>query len=133
MAGGRKIHPRAGPRRQSLKDSALARPIEVITGCNAVTLSLDFRPHHDDFVGVKVRQGLEQGGVHDAVNRGIRANAQRKRQDGDRGKTGIFAEQPETEAKVTPNIFHARVLKLLELELFGIVQANAACHAAPEH
>jgi hypothetical protein len=82
---------------------------------------------------VVIRQGLEQGGVDDAVNRGIRTDAQRQRQDGDCGKTGIFAEEAETEAKVTPDIVHARVLKLQELEVFGIVRANAARNAAPEH
>jgi hypothetical protein len=71
----------AGPSAQILKNGALVFPIEEIPRGNAVAAAVDLRPDDDELVRIGVRQGSEKGGVDDAEDGSVRADAQRERQE----------------------------------------------------
>ena len=58
------------------------------------------RLDRDELVGIRERQRREQHRVHHAEDRGVRANPERQRQDGDDGETRRLAELPESEAEI---------------------------------
>ena len=57
-------------------------------------------PDEDQPVGVRIRQRPEQRLVEQAEDRGVGADAQRERQDGDEREDRLLAERPEGEAEV---------------------------------
>ena len=66
-------------------------------------LLLDFGavfPGHDEPVGVRVRQRLEQDAVDEAENRGVAADPERERQDRYRGEAWPAGKSPDGRADV---------------------------------
>ncbi len=49
-------------------------------------------PDHDQPIGISVGQRLEEDGLDEAEKRGVRADAERERQDGDGGEAGLSTE-----------------------------------------
>src|SRR5262249_21603623 len=57
-------------------------------------------PDANQLVGVRKRERLEEHAIHDAENRAVRADAERERQNGDRGERRIFRQRPQRETDV---------------------------------
>ena len=81
---------RAGPSHQYLKNLAIALPIQIIAGRNRIHVAPEPGPHHHQLVRLVIRQRRQKSGVNDAENRGVRANAQRERQNCDGREAGIL-------------------------------------------
>jgi len=60
--------------------------------------------HIDEAVPVGDGQPLQQRGVDQAEDRGVRADAEREREDGRDGKSRLFAQHPRRVAYVVPEI-----------------------------
>src|SRR5437660_4288118 len=80
MIGGGKTVVAAGPGANRLKDSALALPIEKIASRNAVAVSINFRPDHDQLVRIRVWHRRKKSGVDNAEDGGVCADSQDERQ-----------------------------------------------------
>ena len=77
---------------------------------DAGTLALRHQHVHEHQpLGVGERQRLEQHGVDDGEDRGIGADAERERGDGDRRKCRRAAQQPQRVADVLEEIAHGTV------------------------
>src|SRR6185437_8748750 len=50
---------------------------------------------------------MQEDGVYDGEYRGVRANAEGQREDGDHGEPARFAQLPDAVADVLPERFHA--------------------------
>ncbi len=68
-------------------------------------------PDHHRAVRLGPWQGLEEHRVEDAEDRGIGANPERERQDGDRGEARIPEERPRPESKVLPECLEESLLE----------------------
>src|ERR1700730_4996420 len=97
----------AGPSAQILKNGALVFPIEEIPRGNAVAAAVDLRPDDDELVRIGVRQGSEKGGVDDAEDGGVRADAQHECQERDAREAEIFGEQSQAKTDVPCKVRHA--------------------------
>ena len=56
--------------------------------------------------GIMKGERTQQDGVYDAENRGVRADAQGKREDRDRGERGALDQETEGVAKILQQSFH---------------------------
>ena len=65
------------------ENGVVVLPIEIIRQRDRIILSRPgrFVQNHDP-VGIRIRQRPEQDGIDDAEDRGVRADAERERQDG---------------------------------------------------
>ena len=68
-------------------------------------------PDHHRAVRLGPWQGLEEHRVEDAEDRGIGANPERERQDGNRGESRIPEERPRPESKVLPECLEESLLE----------------------
>ncbi len=59
-----------------LKDRVLAFPVQVIASGNGIVVAVDFRPHHDQLVGIWIRQGRKERGIDDAEDGSIGADSE---------------------------------------------------------
>ena len=78
-------------------------------------------PHPDEAVGRRERERIEQDAAHDAEDRGVCADAQRQRREGDDGKSGRRAEPAERVAQILFELVgdgHATFLSLAP-KVFG--------------
>src|SRR6266581_2854150 len=74
---------------------------------------------------ILVRQRPQQNRINHTENRGVRANSERKRQDGYRGETGILAQRARTVAYVLQQRFdegHAARVAMLFLDLLDAAE-----------
>src|SRR3984885_5681753 len=97
---------------QCLEDLAVASPIQIVTGRNGISIAAASGPDHHQLIRLRIRKWREQRRVKDAEDGGVRANAQRERQDRHRRKTRIFSQQTKTKAGVTQEVCHAGALLL---------------------
>jgi hypothetical protein len=74
---------------------------------NAVraTLPVDLRDGNEA-ARVLVRQGLEENGMDDTEDGGVRADAQGQSEEGDGGEAGIFLQHPCGKLHILPNGAH---------------------------
>ena len=74
-----------------LEDGIVASPIEVVgKGNRSIRSAAEFIQRHDA-AGVRIRKRLQKDRINHAENRGVRANAERERDYGDRHKSRRFA------------------------------------------
>src|SRR5205085_10082617 len=60
----------------------------------------------DDAFGVRERRRTEENAVHQAEDRGVRADAESERENGNRGKTFVLEEHPEAITKILKECVH---------------------------
>jgi hypothetical protein len=95
-------------------------------------------PHANQCIGIGIRQRLDQHRIHHAEDRGVRADADSKRQDRDRRKAGLL---PKSAGRVTQVLedhlecgSHARVSNLFfHLIRAVVVKLSAAYGIFPSH
>jgi hypothetical protein len=98
-----------------------AIPADILKGAGPLLELGPFRQRHPEpvevqfrerardeleLLGMRIRQWLEQDAVDDAENRGIRADAERQRQDGQRGIARASGKRPECVQHIVPESLH---------------------------
>jgi hypothetical protein len=92
----------------------LAEILEVGIRHIARVAALEYgRDLHEAF-GVGVGERAQQHTVHDAENRGARADAERESGDGDKGKARAFTQAPNSETKIVQHDGFRRFKGLLQ-------------------
>jgi hypothetical protein len=76
---------------QRLKDRAFALPIQVIACRDDVPVAVHSGPDHHQLFGMRIGEIRDQRGVEDAVDRGIRSNADSECQQRYQSEAGILA------------------------------------------
>jgi hypothetical protein len=112
------------------KNRVVVSPIEIVRQRNRVILtgSRRFIQHHDP-VGVPVRQRAQQNRINDAENRGVRANAERQRQDRDRAETRLLPQHAESISNI---LFHiARVVCRRKAKIFVAINFVGSRESLP--
>jgi hypothetical protein len=66
------------------------------------------RPHRDEAIAIRERQGPQQHGVHDAEHRRVRADADRQRGNGDCGDGGRSTKRAQTVAEIAQQFVEPR-------------------------
>jgi len=82
----------------------------------------------EELVGAGIWQRFEKDGVNHAEDRGVGADAEREREDGDRGESGIFPQHAEGEAEILKRGFNERQaaeFAICFFELRSAAEANA--------
>src|SRR5438034_11612308 len=84
--------------RHIIEESALLFPIDEIRRRNAARLASTIcLAHQNELVSVCKRQAQKKNRVNDTENSGVRPNAEREREHGHGGETGIFQQLAEGE------------------------------------
>src|ERR1700733_8978168 len=112
LDAGRHIELLASHCSQYLEDLAVAFPIQIVTGRHGISIAAGSGPDHHQLIRLRIRKWREQRRVKNAEDGGVRANAQRERQDRHRRKSRIFSQQTKTKAGVTQEVCHAGALLL---------------------
>ena len=84
-----------------LKNGIIISPIEIVRQRNGVVLTWPrrFVQNHDP-VGVRIWKRTKQDRVDDTEYRGVRPDAECKRQDSDQSEPGRFAELAKSKLKI---------------------------------
>jgi len=82
----------------------------------------------DQFPGPRIRQGLEQDAIEDAEHGGVRADAERERQDDDHREREVVADDAAGVTNVLPERVNDRDAELIAIGLPGLRQP---AHRAP--
>ena len=95
---GRQVRSGAARGRDVGEDAVARFPIQIVRRRRRVSREpqiADVLPHHDDPIGIAVRQRPEQHVVDGRENRGVGADAEGQGQDRDRGEPGRAQEQAD--------------------------------------
>ena len=86
--------------------AALVAPIDIVLIRGRNRGKGTFFRHNHQPRGIAESQGPEQNAIHNAENRGVRADAERERQDGNRRETGAFCQKAERVAQILQQSLH---------------------------
>jgi hypothetical protein len=64
---------------------------------------------HPELIGVLISQGSKQDGIQHTEDRGVRAYAERKREDRNKAKAGILKQHSRAETNVLEHVVLSRV------------------------
>src|ERR1041385_149488 len=79
------------------EDGVLLFPVEEVGRCaTPAAVRWYVLPQGDETIGLPVRQRVEQDRIHDAEDRGVRTDAKRERDDGNRRHEGMLPQHPNT-------------------------------------
>jgi hypothetical protein len=98
------------------EDVILSFPIEIVGGRRSVVREADMAgilEHHDDAVGVAIRERAQYDGIERGKNCGIGSDSEGEGADRDGRKGGRLAKEAEAVAKVGKESSH--LMRLLEL------------------
>src|SRR5262245_40245196 len=100
--------------RHILEDAVLLLPVEEVPHVDHILtawIRAPSFPHHHQPVGVGVRQGLQQHGMHYAEDRRIRADAERQRDHGHDRERRLLEQRTRALAQVLPQSLHSCLLE----------------------
>src|SRR5260370_22825329 len=81
--------------RHEVEDAVVLLPIEEVQCGDAVAIAAGrLLENTNDPIGIAIRQRLEQDPVDEAEYRGVGADAERQREDRDRGKARTLRQRP---------------------------------------
>ena len=63
-------------------------------------------PDHDELLRCAIVERTQENGVDDAEDRRISTGAERQRDDGNEGESGLLAQSAQTITKILPQVFH---------------------------
>ena len=87
--------------REMLESGIVAPEVEVVRKCDrdGALLRTNVLVEDDEPLGVRIRQRPKEDGVNDAEDRGVRADAERQREDGNKGEAWCFPKLTNGVAK----------------------------------
>src|SRR5579863_7131953 len=88
----------------------MVTPIDVLKGfdcvAHAASAIINGKRHHT--LGFRIWEGAQKDGVHDAENRGVRADAQRQRENRNETEARALRQHSNAEAKILPKRLQER-------------------------
>ena len=77
--------------------------------------------NRNELIGIFIRQRKKQHGVNDGENRGVGADAQRKREDSDNGEAGILPQHARAETQILQQGFDHGESPSLAINFLGLL------------
>ena len=88
---------------RALERSRLTTDVEEVVRAKRVRVALQNR---DQPLGIVIRKRAEQYRVHHGKNRGVRADSESEREDGNSGKALVLEKHPQAVTKILEKCVH---------------------------